>query len=98
VLEHAGLRDGAAEAGFDGWPELTPEQVLAINPQYLVTRPGMGSVLCGRDALSALRACRRPHGVLEVDGMLLDDPGPTILEAAEALRAALERARAAGAP
>lgn len=90
VLEAAGLRDVAGEAGLEGWPELSGEQVLALAPERIVTRNGMGRVICQRQGLSLLPACADGRGVLELDGVLLDDPGPGMLDAAEALREAEE--------
>lgn len=84
VMVAAGLRD-AAEDDFDGWPTYETEELLALDPDLLVTRAGMGRALCGHSTLRALRAC--PDGVVELDPELLDDPGPGMLEAAEALRA-----------
>ncbi len=85
VLEHAGLSDVAAGAGLDGWPELTAERVLALNPEVLVTKQGMGAVLCRHPGLTSLRPCANGGALVELDGTLLDDPGPTMLEATEAL-------------
>lgn len=87
VLVHAGLRDAAAER-FTGWPEYSIEQLLTIDPEVIVTRPGMRRAICGRDSLRRLRACR-DGDVFEIDGALLDSPGPGILEAAEAVHAAV---------
>jgi iron complex transport system substrate-binding protein len=89
VIHYAGLRDAAAEAGLDGWPELSPERLLALDPDVVLTKPGMGAVLCRQGGLSGLRACNAGGRVVELDGALLDDPGPAILDAAEALAAAL---------
>jgi len=85
VIEHAGLRDAAAEAGLEGWPELTSERILSLDPDVLVTKHGMGAVLCRHAGLSALRVCRGQGRLVELDGVLLDDPGPTMLDASEAL-------------
>ncbi len=87
VLRSGGLRDVAADA-YEGWPQYRDEQVLALDPDVLVTRRGMGPALCRRPALTDLRACRN-DGVVEIDGALLDAPGPGILDAAEAVHAAV---------
>ncbi len=86
VLTYAGVNDAAAER-YRGWPQYSHEQLLAIDPEILVTRNGMRSALCTRAGLETLRACRR-GAVYEVDGALLDAPGPGILDAAEAVHAA----------
>ncbi len=88
VLSAAGLNDAAA-ADFHGWPTYGVEQLLQLDPDVIVTRAGMAEVLCGHPTLSRLRAC--PEAMVEVDGDLLDDPGPGMLEAAETVRAAVYR-------
>jgi iron complex transport system substrate-binding protein len=85
VIVHAGLRDAGAEAGLDGWPELTAERVLALAPEVLVTKVGMGAVLCRHAGFSALGPCAGKGRILELEGALLDDPGPGMLDATEAL-------------
>jgi iron complex transport system substrate-binding protein len=85
VLVHAGLRDAAAEAGLAGWPELTGEQVLALNPEVVVTHRNMGAVLCRHAGFELLRPCRGEGKLVEIEGRLIDDPGPSILDATELL-------------
>lgn len=85
VLLAAGLADAAA-AAHDGWPTYDVEELLALDPDLLVTRAGMGAAICAHSTLRGLRACRA--GPIELDPDLLDDPGPGMLEAAEALHAA----------
>jgi iron complex transport system substrate-binding protein len=85
VLGYAGLRDAAALAGLRGWPELSGEQVLGLDPDVLITRVGMAPLICRHPGLDMLRTCRGEGRVIELDGALLDDPGPALLEAAEAL-------------
>ncbi|MBI4512051.1 MAG: ABC transporter substrate-binding protein [Deltaproteobacteria bacterium] len=88
VLVHAGLVDVAATT-YRNWPEYSPEQLLSLDPEVLVTKPGMGSLLCRRPGLEKLTACTRERGVVEVDGDLLDDPGLAMLEATEEIYRAL---------
>ncbi len=90
MIEYAGLRDAAARAGLSGWPELSGEQVLALAPDVVITRTGMGDVVCRHPGLEQLAACRA-DAVIELDGALLDDPGPGLLDATEALFAAYWR-------
>ncbi|MEY4508103.1 MAG: hypothetical protein RLZZ450_225 [Pseudomonadota bacterium] len=85
VLAYAGLRDAAAMAGLRGWPELSAERVLGLDPDVLITRVGMAPLICRHPGLDQLRTCRGEGRVVELDGALLDDPGPALLEAAEAL-------------
>jgi iron complex transport system substrate-binding protein len=83
VLTAAGIMDVAAER-YDGWPRYTPEQLLALDPELIVTHHGMARSLCAHPGLDQLSACRKQR-IVELDGALLGDPGLTMLEAAEAL-------------
>ncbi|AUX32763.1 MULTISPECIES: ABC transporter substrate-binding protein [Sorangium] len=94
VLTSAGLVDAAAAAQRD-WPEYTPEHVLTLDPDVLVTNTGMRKILCGQAGLDRLRACSAPGGVVELDDALLGDPGPAMLEAAQTVRSAVYGAPAA---
>jgi iron complex transport system substrate-binding protein len=85
VLVHAGLRDVAAEQGLVGWLEPSSERVLSLAPELIITRTGMREPLCRHPGLDQLAACRAAGRVIELDGALLEDPGPGMLEAAEAL-------------
>jgi iron complex transport system substrate-binding protein len=85
VLVHAGLRDVAAEAGLSGWPTLSTERVLALDPQVIVTKIGMGALLCRHAGLAASAPCRGAGRIVELQAALLDDPGPAMLEATEVL-------------
>lgn len=92
ILSYAGLRD-AADEHFDGFPEYSAEQVLAIAPQLIVTRAGMGGAICRHTGLRALEACQHPGSIIEVDSFVIDDPGLGILEAAEAIADVVHGAR-----
>ncbi|KYF64014.1 ABC transporter substrate-binding protein [Sorangium cellulosum] len=94
VLTSAGLVDAAAAAHSD-WPEYTPEQVLTLDPEVLVTNTGMRKILCGQAGLDRLRACSAPGVVVELDDALVGDPGPAMLDAAQAIRSAVHGAPAA---
>jgi iron complex transport system substrate-binding protein len=89
VIVSAGLRDALEH--MDGWPELTPEQVLALDPDVLLLHPGTSAALCQRDGLGALRACQGAPGthLVEVASGLLNDPAFGMLPCAEQLRAAV---------
>lgn len=84
VMTAAGLVDVAAER-YRQWPDYSPEQVLALDPEVVVAKIGAAATLCGHPALGLLRACRAPGHVLELPAGLLDDAGLGMLEAAEAL-------------
>lgn len=94
VLVGAGLRDLAAERGLRGWPPLTSEEVLALDPPWIVTAAGQERALCARPGLDALRACQGGK-VLGVDERYLGDPGLGLVEAAELLHEELRERWAA---
>ncbi len=87
ALSAGGLLDAAE--GYRDWPAYSPEQVLAMNPEVIITNEGMRGRICEHAGLSSLRACSPSGAVAELDGSLLEDPGPDILDAAEAVRAAV---------
>lgn len=84
VLTAAGLVDVAADK-FDGWPEYSIEQLIELAPEVVVMKAGMRRALCGHPVLGRLAACTGSNGVLELSQGLLEDPGPAMLDAAEAL-------------
>lgn len=93
VLTHAGLINAAAEH-FEGWPRYTSEQMLTIDPDVIVTQTGMASQLCDTFGLERLKACAPEGQVVELPAALLVDPGIAMLEATEALHAAVFGTRA----
>lgn len=98
VLEAAGLRDVLAH--MDSWPELTPEQVLELDPDVVLVPEGTARVLCDRDGLRTLRVCLRDGDaqVVELPSEVLNDPGMGMLLAAERLRMAVHGAPASVTP
>jgi iron complex transport system substrate-binding protein len=82
VLTYAGLNDVAARE-LEGWPTYSPEQLLAFDPEIIVTQTGMRAALCQREELARLRACGERGRVIELDAQLLNDAGLGMLEAAE---------------
>ena len=88
VLLAAGLVDVAAEAGFDGWPAFTNEQLLSLDPPWIITNPGTERSLCRHPGLRSLTACRAGQ-VRSIETHLLTDPGLGMLQAAEAVHAAV---------
>ncbi|MDX2019302.1 MAG: ABC transporter substrate-binding protein [Deltaproteobacteria bacterium] len=92
VIVAAGLQD-AAEAKFHGWPAYTHEDLLAIDPDVVLTQVGMGTKLCKHPGLDQLTACRKPDRFVELPASLLTDPGLAVIDAAEAL-ASIIRQRA----
>jgi iron complex transport system substrate-binding protein len=83
VVVAGGLHDVAADR-FHDWPHYTPEIVLTLDPDVIVTHTGMARALCNHAGLTQLRACREKR-VVEVSGSLLDEPSLAMLDAAEAV-------------
>jgi iron complex transport system substrate-binding protein len=93
VLTAAGLNDLAA-AHYQGWPQYDPEQLLALDPPYIVTGLGMAQALCENHWYSQLRACASGRsGLVEMPSELLGDPGLRMLDAAETLHERVYGAR-----
>lgn len=92
VMRYAGLIDAAAQR-YTGWPAWSPEQVLELDPDVVITRSGMGSQLCSQATLSHLRACAANASghsrVVELPDALINDPGPGMLLSAERINAAV---------
>ena len=86
VLEAAGLHDAAAEAGFAGWPAYAIEELLRIDPHWIVAPSSQAEHLCRHEVLESLRACREGR-IVAIDDRLINDPGLGMLPAAEAVRA-----------
>lgn len=87
VLAAAGLVDAAA-AEYTGWPQYSSEELLRIDPDLIVTKTGTPGELCRIPGLERLKACRTPGAFIEVDGDLIEDAGPAMLDAAEEIFAA----------
>lgn len=88
VLVAAGLIDVAAEAGFEGWPAYTNEQLLSLDPPFIITNPVTERTLCRHPGLDALTACKTGR-IRAIDTDLLTDPGLQMAEAAAAVHAAV---------
>ncbi len=86
VMEAAGLVDATAD--LDGWPAFTPEEVLTRDPDVILVHEHTRQMLCERQGLDALRACRGIGGarIIELPSALLNDPGLGMLRCAELLR------------
>ena len=84
VLTHAGLVDVAAER-YSGWPQYRAEQIIALDPELVVTKEGLAEVVCGHPGLQQLAACRHPGRVLTLPDGLIEEPGAAMLDAAELL-------------
>jgi iron complex transport system substrate-binding protein len=83
LITAAGLRD-AAEGRFSGWPKLSLEDLIALDPDVLVLSSGSASALRALPGAAAIRAVSDGH-LLVIDDDLLEDPTLGLLDAAEAL-------------
>jgi iron complex transport system substrate-binding protein len=84
VLIAAGIHDAAA-AVYANWPRYTAEQILALDPELVVTHAGMAAQLCRHPGLDRLRVCTPAGRIVEIHGALIGDPGLAMLDAAETL-------------
>jgi len=84
LLEAAGCSDAAAAAGLKGWPDYTVEDLRRLDPDIIVTATGMGAAIAELPGALDVPAMRR-RSIVEVDPDLLDSPGLTMLDAAEAV-------------
>lgn len=83
VIEAAGLVD-AAQDKFRDYAQLDPEQLLELDPDFVITQVTSLPTFCRISGLVNLRACANDaQGVLGVDDALIGDPGLGMLEAAE---------------
>ena len=97
VLVSAGLDDVAARNHRD-WPAYASEDVLALDPEIIVTNRGLALGICRHPGFDRLRACqeaaeRRDPSIVELDSALLGDPGLPMLDAAEAIYRAVYEQR-----
>jgi iron complex transport system substrate-binding protein len=89
VIVAAGLSDAAA-SNYHDWPNYSVEDVLALDPEFILASNGMNETLCRQPGFETLRACRERARILMLPDDLVGDPGPRMLDAAEALRAELD--------
>jgi iron complex transport system substrate-binding protein len=92
VLWYAGL-DNVLAKSHQGWPDLSIEEILGLDPDVIVTHRGMGDALCSLSLLNQLSACRGARSIIELPPSLLSDPGAGMLDTAEAIHAGAERLR-----
>ena len=84
VLTAGGLIDVAA-ARYRDWPAFSAEQLLDLAPDLIVTKQGMSAAVCAFPGADHLAPCHEPDRIIELAAELLDEPGPAMLEAAEAI-------------
>ena len=84
VLRAAGVVDLAASSGYTGSPAYSNEQLLSLDPPWVITNEPGEDGLCSLPGLEAMQACEG-HRVRSVDADLMSDPGLGMLRAAEAV-------------
>lgn len=87
VLTYAGLIDVAASK-YQGWPTYSTEELLALDPKYVVTAGAQKEALCSYVGLDLLTACQTGR-VIEVPSAVMNDPALGMIDAAQALREAV---------
>ncbi|WP_394845333.1 ABC transporter substrate-binding protein [Pendulispora brunnea] len=87
VLAFGGLMDAASS--YRDWPDFSSEQILAMDPEVIVTEDEMRPRICEHAGLGGLRACSTLGGIVELDRELTVDPGLGMLEAAQRVRRAV---------
>jgi len=85
MLHAAGLIDVAAEQYRD-WPHFDPEQVLAMDPDLIVTTEPSQPQLCRTAGLATLKACTLSGGIVVLPDGLIGNLALSMLDAAEELR------------
>lgn len=85
VLAGAALDDVAAAAGLTGWPQLSTEQLLVLDPEIIVTDTDTEAVFCRSPLHARLRACGPSGRIVALPNRVISDPGPRLVEAAERL-------------
>ena len=83
VLTAAGLIDVAAKH-YSGWPKLSVEELITLNPEVIVLNSTSATALRALPGIQALRAVTDGHLLIIGQGVL-EDPGPGLLDAAEAV-------------
>ena len=84
LLIYSGLKDLAADQGFTPWPSYTPEQVMAMNPEVIVTEYGKGASLRGIPGFHELKAFSDSGSLVELPPGA-ETIGFGLLDAVEAL-------------
>lgn len=88
VIVAGGVIDVAAEAGFHSWPAFTNEQLLSLDPPWIITNRGTEEALCRHPGLESLQACKSDQ-VRSIETDLLTDPGLGMVDAARAVHTAI---------
>jgi iron complex transport system substrate-binding protein len=88
LLILAGLIDAADGQGFSPWPSYTPESLLSLNPEIIVTEHGHTASLLAVPGMNELRAVSEPGGIVELPKGA-ETIGLGLLPAVEALHTAV---------
>jgi len=87
VIIAAGLLDVAPcdPSSWQSWPRFSAEEVASMHPSVIVTSGGKAAQLRAIPTLA--NTVLLDAQVVEIEDILLRDPGPAMLHAAEELRA-----------
>jgi iron complex transport system substrate-binding protein len=86
LLHYGGVKDVAAEHGYQDWPKYSPAQVLEMSPEMIITQTGMGKAICRHSALRSVPACNIGGRIIELPDGYHSDPGLGLVHAADMLR------------
>lgn len=89
LLRLGGIADLAAQNGYEKWPKFSLEQLLALDPELVVTPTGGAKIICDHSGIRRIRACGPSGRFIEMEEALLSDPGPGLLDAAAQLQTIL---------
>lgn len=79
IVETAGGVNIAAEAGIEGFQEISDETIVEHDPQWIVTTDDPGSIDLEREPFPTTTAVQNDR-VLEVDANLVSQAGPRVVE------------------
>lgn len=93
VLQAAGVRDVATRAGYRLWPTYSGEDLLRLDPPWIVTNQGSEPLVCRHPSMDKLTACRSgqvrgvPRGLLSAAGLDMVDAAEAVHDAVYAREA-----------
>jgi iron complex transport system substrate-binding protein len=66
LLRAAGVIDLAAAAGYRDWPSYSPEDIIALAPEIIITEHGRAAALRAVPGFTSIPAVRDPLGIIEL--------------------------------
>lgn len=81
ILTTAGVENIAAEAGLEGWTEISEEVVVEQDPEWIIYDAAQDEPPVGEGAMAT--TAYQNDQFVEVDGSFMSQPGPYVLHAIE---------------